>query len=70
MNKEYDTGLTILIVIGLIILVCLWFSLGRAYAHNRIEKFCNTENVFVLNGAAYVCVPCEGCKDNKDKKEK
>lgn len=64
-------------VFGLFVILCLIIVvLGTAIEDTKrsieeqIETLCNTENVFVLNDAAYVCVPCEGCKDNKDKKEK
>lgn len=66
--------ITVLRVLSLIVcgvmLIAIGRDSGKEYVKSRIETLCNTENVLVLNDAAYVCVPCEGCKDNKDKKEK
>lgn len=34
--------------------------------YNRLEKRCTQDNAFVLRGKAYVCVPCEKCKKDKE----
>lgn len=54
---------------GLFVLMCLVLIAFGVVAEDtkrsieeQIETLCNTENAFVLNGEAYICVPCEGCK--------
>lgn len=59
----------ILLVIAVIMLSALCSSVGYKFGrqsfNDRVEYLCNEHNAFVLRGKAYVCVPCEGCKDGK-----